>query len=175
MSVITFFFGSKAKRRFLFLVLLGLAALGDFYFLSLARRTLVFYTIDEGIITVEDRMIKRSPSREVNIIRYVEELLLGPVSPDLLPVFPRETRLKSLLYRDEVVYADFTADAELPPVEGGSVPDNFHTLHTCILRNFSYVRDARFFIEGKAAYAEEFRQGGNRSSREDLTGSEKKL
>jgi hypothetical protein len=173
MKVITVLFGSKAKRRFIFLILLSLAALVEFYLLSLARRTFVFYTIDEGIITVENRMIKRSHSREVNIIRYIEELLLGPISPDLLPVFPRETRLKSLLYRNEVVYADFSADAELPPVEGGNVPDNFQTLYAGILRNFSYVRDVRFFIEGKAAYAEEFRQGGNESSREDLPGSEK--
>jgi hypothetical protein len=166
-------FGSKAKRRFLLLIFLSFAALAEFYILGLARRTFVFYTIEKGIITVEDRIIKRSPSREVNIIRYVEELLLGPVSPDLLPNFPRETRLKSLLYRNEVVYADFSADAELPPVEGGNVPDNFQTLYMGILRNFSYVRDVRFFIEGKAAYAEEFRQGGNGSSREGITETEK--
>jgi hypothetical protein len=172
-KVINVFLGSKTKRRFFILVLLGIAAFVEFYLLDLARRTFVFYTIDEGIITVENRMIKSSPSREENIVRYIEELLLGPISPDLLPTFPRETRLKSLLYRDEVVYADFSADAELPPVEGGNVPDNFQTLYAGILRNFSYVMDVRFFIEGKAAYAEKFRQGGIESFREDLPGSEK--
>ncbi|MDR2952207.1 MAG: GerMN domain-containing protein [Treponema sp.] len=156
MGAATVFFGGKAKRRFFYLIFLSLTALAEIYISGLARRTFVFYTIDKGIITVENRMIKHSPSREANICRYINEALLGPVSPDLLPVMPRETRLKSLLYRNETVYADFTADAELPPVEGGNVPDNFHTLYAGILRNFSYVRDVRFFIEGRAAYPEGF-------------------
>ncbi|MCL1959998.1 MAG: GerMN domain-containing protein [Spirochaetes bacterium] len=120
------------------------------------RRTFVFYTIDDGVVVVEDRMLKPSKSREGDIIRYMEEMLLGPVSPELLPLFPIETRLKSLLYRNGVVYADFSEDAVFPPAEGGSVINNFRTLYTGILRNFSYVKDVRFFIEGNAVYAEEF-------------------
>jgi len=116
----------------------------------------VFYTVNEGIISVEDRMLKRSISREGDITRYTEEVLLGPVAPDLLPLFPRETRLKSLLYRNGVVFVDFSADAALPPIEGGRTIDNFHTFRDGILRNFSYVKDVRFFIEGKAIFIEEF-------------------
>jgi hypothetical protein len=44
---------------------------------------------------------------EGDIIRYKEEKIMGPVAPDLLPLFPRETRLKSLLFRNGVVYAEF--------------------------------------------------------------------
>jgi len=116
----------------------------------------VFYTINEGVISVEDRMLKRSISREGDIIRYTEEMLLGPVAPDLLPLFPRETRLKSLLYRNGVVFVDFSADAALPPIEGGRTIDNFRTFRAGILRNFSYVKDVRFFIDGKAIFIEEF-------------------
>jgi spore germination protein GerM len=90
----------------------------------------------------------------------MEEMLLGPVSPELLPLLPIETRLKSLLYRNGVVYADFSEDAVFPPMEGGSTLNNFRTLHTGILRNFSYVKDVRFFIEGNAVYVEEFNYGG---------------
>jgi len=153
------FMSSTARRRLLWIGILCLAAVAEFFILGLARRTFVFYTINDGIIVVEDRMLKHSKSREGDIIRYTEEVLLGPVAPDLLPLFPRETRLKSLLYRNGVVYADFTEEAELPPVEGGRTLDNFKTLHEGILRNFSYVRDARFFIEGRAIYTEEFGWG----------------
>jgi len=152
------FFGSKFKRRLLLICILATAALSEFFVLGLARRTFVFYTIDDGGIVVEDRMLKRSPSREMDIIRYTEETLLGPVAPDLLPLFPRETRLKSLLYRDGIVYVDFSEEAALPPVEGGRALDNFQTLYAGILRNFSFVRDVRFFIEGNVAYAGELRQ-----------------
>jgi len=148
---------SKPVRRFLFIILLAIAASVEFFNLGLARRTFVFYTVNDGSIVVEDRMLRRSSSRELDIIRYTEEVLLGPVAQDLQPLFPRETRLRSLLYRNGVVYADFTADAELP-VEGGTTIDNFLTLHAGILRNFSFVSDVRFFIDGRAAYTEEFRQ-----------------
>jgi len=105
-------------------------------------------------------MLKRSASRELDITRYVEEALLGPVSPNSLPLFQKETRLRSLLYREGVVYADFSENAVLPPLEGGEVFKNLKTLHAGITRNFPFVREARFFIAGRAAYADEFRQAG---------------
>ena len=147
---------STVKLRLLFIAILAIAALSEFFILGLARRTFVFYTINERVISVEDRMLKRSKSREDDIIRYTDEMLLGPVAPDLLPLFPRETRLKSLLYRNGVVFVDLSADAALPPIEGGSLLDNFRTFHDGILRNFSYVKDVRFFIDGKTVYIEEF-------------------
>ncbi|MDR1837714.1 MAG: GerMN domain-containing protein [Treponema sp.] len=150
------FLSSTIRRRILLIGILSFAALTEFLILGLARRTFVFYTIDDGIIVVEDRMLKHSKSKEEDIIRYTEETLLGPVAPDLLPLFPRETRLKSLLYRNGVVYADLTGDAAMPPVEGGRTLDNFRTLYAGILRNFSYVKAVHFFIEGNAVYAEEF-------------------
>jgi len=144
------FLSYPVKRRLFFIAVLALAALTEFLVLGLARRTFIFYTIDDGDIVVEDRMLKHSKSREGDIIRYTEEMLLGPGAPDLLPLFPRETRLKSLLYRNGVVFADFSASAALPPLEGGSTVGNFHTFYAGILRNFPYVKDVRFFIEGNA-------------------------
>jgi hypothetical protein len=152
------FMSHTAARRSLWIVRLCIITLADFFILGLARRTFVFYTVSDGVIVVEDRMLKNAKTREDNIIRYTEEALLGPVSPDLLPLFPGEARLKSLLYREGVVYADFTEGAALPPVEGGATLNNFRTLYDGILRNFSYVKEVRFFIEGTAIYNNEFRQ-----------------
>jgi len=143
---------SSVKRSILLIGILALVALIDFLSLGLARRTFVFYTIRDGVIAVEDRMIKHSKTREEDIIRYTEEVLLGPVAQDLMPLFPRETRLKSLMYRGGIVYIDFTEDAAMPPIEGGQTKDNFRTLYKGILRNFSYVKAVRFFIEGRAIY-----------------------
>ena len=154
------FLSSPLKRRLLFIAIISIAALAEFFYLGLARRTFVFYTISDGVIVVEDRMLRHSTSQEGDIIRYTEETLLGPVAPDLLPLFPRETRLKSLLYRNGVVYVDFTEEAALPPVEGGRTLDNFRTFYAGILRNFSYVKDVRFFIEGRSVYIEEFEDEG---------------
>jgi hypothetical protein len=158
---------TPVKRYLLLIGILALVALSDFLFLGLARRTFVFYTISDGVIAVEDRMLRHSRSRENDIIRYVEEALLGPVAQNLLPLFPRGTRLKSLLYRNGVVFADFSETAALPPIEGGRTLENFHTLYESILRNFSYVKDVRFFIEGNAIFIEEFHRWTEDGEAED--------
>jgi len=156
------FLSDKTRTCLILLVILGFAALIDFFALGLARRTFVFYTVSKEVV-VEDRMLKQFPSREVNITRYVKEALLGPFAPNLLPLFPRGTRLESLLYRDGVVYASFSQEAALPPEEGGQTLDNFRTLYAGILRNFPFVRDVKFFIAGRAAYVDEFRRGDGAS------------
>jgi hypothetical protein len=165
------------KTRLLlgFLGILILAALIEFLVLGLARRTFLFYTVDSGSVSVEERMLHvssrslkdfgRSPissSRELDLIRYVEEALLGPASPNSLPLFPKETRLVSLLYRNGVVYVDLSEEAVLPPLESAVLPDmevftNLETLYFGIKRNFPFVRDLRFFIAGKAAFEGKFR------------------
>jgi hypothetical protein len=165
---------SIRKLLLLSLAVLAVIATFEFFALGLARRTFIFYAGDSGIATVEERLLrvprgKRlfSPLREVDITRYVEETLLGPVSPNALPLFPKETRLNSLLYRNGVVYADFSAEAALPPTEGALISGalspnrevftNMETLHSGIKRNFPFVREIHFFITGKPAYAGKFR------------------
>jgi hypothetical protein len=143
-------------RRFFYLLLLASCALAEFAWAGLARRTLVFYTIDDGKEAVEERMLRRSASRELDITRYVEEVLLGPISPDLAPLFPQDTALVSLLYREGVVFADFSAAAALGLPGGGDVFRNFDTLNRGIRRNFPFVRDARFFIEGNEVFFKKF-------------------
>jgi hypothetical protein len=109
-------------------------------------------------------MILRSGDRETDMIRYVEEFLLGPVSPDLVPLFPRETRLRTLLYRDGVVYVDLSEASVFPPPEQRALAsgdkagllENFRTLYRGIRRNFPYVRDVRLFAAGNAVFADEF-------------------
>ena len=165
---------SPKKLLPFFLAALAAAALIEFLVLGLARKTFVFYAIDSGKASVEERMLKvskgnqasggshASSTREVQITRYVEEALLGPISTNSMPLFPRETRLLSLLYRDGVVYVDLSEDAALPPLEsaslsGGEVFTSLETLYHGIKRNFSFVKDVRFFIAGKAAFAGKFR------------------
>jgi hypothetical protein len=115
--------------------------------------------VTDRSIIVEDRMLRRSGSQEGDMTRYVEEFLLGPGSPDLAPLFPRETRLRSLLYREGIVYVDLNESAALPFSERGSpapesgVFEGFETLYRGIRRNFPYARDVRLFVRGNAAFA----------------------
>jgi hypothetical protein len=150
------FFSVKFNRRLFYLVLLGLVALVEFFSVGLVRRTFLFYSVLEGTTVVEDRMLRRSSSKETDIRRYVDEVLLGPVSPDLALLFPRETRLRSLMLRDSVVYADFSQDAAIPP-GGVDLFRSFLTINEGIRRNFSSVKDVKLFIGGNEIYFSEFR------------------
>ncbi|MCL2809652.1 MAG: GerMN domain-containing protein [Treponema sp.] len=150
------FLASPIKRSLLFIGILCLIVLIDYLSLGVNRRTFVFYTIDEKTIVVEDRMLKHAKTKEDDIIRYVEETLLGPVSPELLPLLPRGTKLNSLLFREGIVYMDLSESAALPPIEGGNTLINFRTFHESILRNFSYINNVRFFIEGNAIFPGDF-------------------
>jgi len=171
-SLLGRFFGKKKNRRLIYLVLICLFALGEFFVSGLVRRTFVFYSYRKGDTVVEDRMLHLSAARETDIRRYIEEALLGPVSPDLAPLFPRETRLNSLLYREGLVYADLSESAALPfqttesgstqsgfqgvPPENGEVFRGLLTLNEGIRRNFPYVKDVRLFIGGNEVFFEEF-------------------
>jgi hypothetical protein len=179
--------GLKARLLLVLLLALVTAALAEFLLLGLARRTFIFYTDTDAVI-VEQRMLRdsgRNPwasgqsllavgkkptealSREINITRYIEEALLGPVSPNSLPLFPKETRLRSLLYRNGVVYADLSQDAAMP-LPGGGVFRNLETLYSGIKRNFPYVREIHFFIAGKAAYAGQFGYAGEFPAKSEI-------
>jgi hypothetical protein len=152
------FFGRKRNRRFIYLVALSLFALADFLFSGLVRRTFVFYSNIDGNPVVEDRMLRRSGGRsgdrETDIRRYMDEVLLGPVSPDSALLFPRETRLHAFMYRDAAVYADLSEVAALP--SDGDVFRNLLTLNEGIRRNFSYVKDVKLFIGGNEVFFNEF-------------------
>jgi hypothetical protein len=152
------FLRGKTRRRALCLCLLGVAAFSEFLVLGLARRTFVFYSIDTRAMVVEDRMVSKTGSRERDVRRYVEEALLGPVSLDSAPLFPKGTRLESLLFRDGVAYADLSESAALPVLEGVDAFTGLHALYGGIKRNFPYVRDVRLFIAGREAYPEKFRE-----------------
>jgi hypothetical protein len=151
------FIGKKHYRRLIYLCILGIPALVDFLSGGFVRRTFVFYTRDTGKAEVEERLLPRMPSREEAVRQYVEETLLGPVSPEAEPLFLRETALESLLFRDGIVYADLSLSAALPLSNGESAFRGFYVLHTGIRRNFSFVKEVRLFIDGKEAYFERLR------------------
>ena len=155
-SYLAAFFSRKINRRLTYLAILSLFALCEYFYLGLVRRTYIFYTNMEGNTEVEDRMLHRSYSRETDIRYYVDEVLLGPVSPDLAPLFPRDTRLNSFMLRDDVVYADLTESAALPIPDGSDVFRSLLTLNEGLRRNFPYVKNVRLFIGGNEVFFNEF-------------------
>jgi hypothetical protein len=151
------FFGSVVCRRFFYLVLLGLLAFFDYRARGVTRVTYVFFDIESGKELVEERLLPLPEDREEKLRFYTAEALLGPVSQSALPLFPRGTRLESLLFRGGTVYLDLSETAALP-VEGQGSFRGFSALRKGILRNFGFVKDIRLFAAGVEAFPEKFRQ-----------------
>jgi len=144
-------------RRLAYLVILTVFAFIELGRSGLVRRTFEFSTFDKGKTVVEDRMFRKTASLEGDIKAYVEELILGPVSVDFSPLVTKGTKLKSFMYRNGTVYADFSGDAALS-IPGGSrtLFDNFLTINEGIRRNFRQVLDVKLFINGNEVFFEEF-------------------
>ena len=150
------FFSVRRNRCFFYLVVISLFALGDFLFSGVTRRTYVFYSILGAEPIVETRMLPKIQGMELSIQRYVSEALLGPMNANSAPLFPRGTRLNTLMLRDGIVYVDLSESAALPLPEGRDVFLSLLTLNQGIRRNFPSVRDVRLFIGGNEAFFEEF-------------------
>jgi len=146
----------KTNRRILFLLAISIIAFVEFNQSGLSRKTFVFFTNLEGQLIVEERMLHTITDRETEIERYIDEVLLGPVSPGLDPLFPRNTRLISYMYRDGIVYADLSESALFPVSGTDGVFRGFLTLNEGIRRNFSHVEDVKLFIGGMEVFFNEF-------------------
>ncbi|MDR2053212.1 MAG: GerMN domain-containing protein [Treponema sp.] len=149
------FFANPVCRVLVCLVLLCLFAFFDYRRAGLTRTTFVFYDIENGNELVEERMLPLPRDREEKIRFYASEALLGPALQNALPLFPRDTRLESILFREGVVYLDLSESAALP-VEGGDSFQSLFTLYRGIRRNFNFVEDVRFFIAGNEAFPGKF-------------------
>jgi hypothetical protein len=145
------FFKKKHNTALLAIMLLCMTAVADYAVMGLARRTFLFYVPDTEQELVEERMIAYTGSQETDITRYVEEVILGPVSLEAEPLLNRGSLLDALLLRGYVVYLDLSEEAAIPPPTG-RLMDNLITLVEGIRRNFLFVKDVRIFIAGNEVF-----------------------
>ena len=123
---------------------------------GLSRRTFEFFTYDNNHSVVEARMLRNTASLEDDIKIYIKELILGPVSLDFAPLVTKGTQLRSFMYRNGTVYADFSKEAALPVLGGKPLFDSFLTLNQGIRRNFRSVSDVKLFVNGNEVFFGEF-------------------
>ncbi|MDR1389154.1 MAG: GerMN domain-containing protein [Treponema sp.] len=147
----------KILRRLAYLIVISV-----FAFIELgkgsARRTFEFFTYNTGHSVVEDRVLLKADSSELNLRYYVEEALLGPVSLDFAPLLNEGSQLRSLMLREKTVYVDLSGEAALPVQGGAEVFDGLLALNRGIRRNFDTVSDVKLFINGNEVFFEEFRE-----------------
>ncbi len=116
-------------------------------------RTLFFPRTTRTELSSERRLVPRVPDAEREVRLLVEELLLGPVNIAHTRILPRETRIRSLLRRDDVVYLDLTAE---PIVErsdtDGMVETAIEAIERSILFNFRSVEEVVITVGGNVPF-----------------------
>ena len=146
----------KTKHKVLILtgamvLILGLSIL--FYLLFGYPRVerVFFFPLDRiSSPSGESRRIPRKGTLEDNIREYVQEWLLGPLALENDRLFPRATRLNSILLREEVLYLDF--NVEILEKQAGlslSFQEILDMTDMGIQFNFPSVKTVRYTVDGE--------------------------
>lgn len=98
----------------------------------------------------EVRALPRRGGAEENLELYVREILLGPVTVHYLRLFPADTRLLSIMEREDVVYINLSREALFG---GDGVPLNLESaveiLQSSIHFNFPSVKEIIVAVDGE--------------------------
>jgi hypothetical protein len=144
------------KAPFFYLMcagILSIIAVGDFFISGLSRRTIAFYSEENGETLLQERFILRKWNREDDIRSFIEEIVLGPVDLNTAPLLDKGARLETFFYQNGAAVIGFSEEAALPPgplnAAKRTVLGNLKSIRQDIRRNFPFIRSIRFFIDGE--------------------------
>jgi hypothetical protein len=117
---------------------------------DLNRRVIFFPDAITHKLVGEERFIKGKPSTLENVKSLVAEILLGPSGPDLLRIFPKETKLISILAKGQDVYINLSEDILF---NTDRIPLKFDVMflacNNTLRFNFSGLAGIHYFIHGE--------------------------
>ena len=133
------------------LAILSIISIGDYLVSGLARRTIVFYSLEDGSPFVEERFILRTSSEDTDIRAFIEEIMLGPSEWAAAPLLDRTAALDSLFLREGTVFIGLSGGAALPQagLKTGGVLHSLQSIEQDVKRNFPSITSVRFFIGGR--------------------------
>jgi hypothetical protein len=137
----------SAALLFFFLVSLTL-----FLFFGGKRDRRYFYFPDNKYLAMDAEMhyVPAGKSREKDMKIFLSELVLGPVDIALAPLFPEGTRIRTLVFRDGVLYVDFTRQIlDFQDKIPLTLPEILTATEKNINSNFMGIKKIIFTIEGR--------------------------
>lgn len=152
-----FSFSAEPKQIILsVLIFLSLALSLLCFFLSYrgSHRTFFFERIDSKGLCIEKRFVPKSPYSD-NITAYIQELLLGPQTPRLKPVFSSGTKLISCFARKHTLYVNLSRDLLKAEGEVSDLADASGIFKENIFKNFRNIDIIEIYIDGIHSYENE--------------------
>ena len=129
-----------------------LLSLGFFFLLGNGNVVRVlFFPSDTGTrLVAEQRFVPRSRGLDAQVGALVDDVLLGPMSPDAVRLFPRGVTVNAVLVQGRTLFLDLSQRllAEDPevPLHGRAALD---ALERSIRFNFPRLHDIVIYIDGQ--------------------------
>lgn len=125
-------------------------------------RQLFFYeSYDSGRLCTEARRCVRRGSIDSSIRAFVDDLILGPVTNRLRPLFSEGTRTEFCFLDGKSLYVGLSRDA-LHAVPGNSgLRRNVALLRKNIMKNFTNIDAIYVYIDGKIVFEEKNPSSGH--------------
>jgi hypothetical protein len=118
------------------------------------RRVIVFESkTNPKELSYEVRFLKKPLNKDA-VNQYVDELLLGPISPQGRLLFPLGTKVRSCFVEGNVLYLDLSEDAlQIFPTEASDSVTAIKILKKNLFTNFKNVDIINVFIMGNRVEA----------------------
>lgn len=141
----------------IFFILLLSVNIGD----SKKTYVLMFFNQKTGKIVKEKRALLVPKSKEERLTIYVEDLLLGPESPNLVSLFTPETTVKTCLLRDKFAYIDLSREALETKDDFLGLKDSVNLFKKNVCTNFKNIAKIYMYIDGIEVYSENLSIAGS--------------
>jgi len=117
------------------------------------RRIFFFPDEQTGRIRTEVRYLPSARTRDEAFVRYVNELLLGPISPRMLALYNRPAIAQSMFVRGHNAYIVLPSDVILPREDTADHFIAYTLFKKNVFTNFRNIARIYLYIEGNEVYS----------------------
>lgn len=136
-------------------VLLVLSLISYFSINKGVRRQFIYESVDGKTKYIESRYLSSNPEGG-NVVKYVEELVLGPVTERAKPLFPIGTKVLHCFERDGTLYIDLSFQSLLTNDLDRDFEKVFALAEKNIKYNFPSIKHVEFFVEKRNVFEKKY-------------------
>jgi len=124
------------------------------------KRVLFFSLINNSRFIGETRYLPNKLKTEDDIKQLIAEIILGPENENHFPVLPPNTEIKSVLLRDNVLYANFSyAVLKYNKNVKIGTDEKFQIVANTLIFNFPFIKRVFFYINGEPFFDKPLSEG----------------
>jgi Sporulation and spore germination len=104
-------------------------------------------------IRTEIRYLPKVPGIQERLNQYVSELLLGPISPEFIPLYPKDVKILRCFVRGKTAYIDISSKALEKSSEYITYIEAFELFKKNVFTNFRNLDKIYMYIDGVEIYS----------------------